>query len=1146
MASESDRRRLDVDWNVEHLYPYVPRPPLERRPRDADTVATVHPDYDTYSRFVAHLPTYLTGAPAHTTMSESLFLEHDPDREVSFSRGPYGYFVTFGQRNAWPSTDPGPSPFETEAPTTAPSEVFLGDDQGLWPGATWYDPSRPESLTRLCPAPGSRLADCALWAWPFDDRLFLTARQSIDGQDARYTLSSQGFAALTHVSRDVVALSCGATQLFDQEVHDTDYYIARFPPAQGTSLSREDLVLWMDEWRSSALRVLSWAVLLLRAVPPEQRRWLAPPGWIYPSHPDLSFHAAAAAYGVWDAPLAEVIIDGRMPANRWPPLAHREFGRVPFRWTYPSSLPSETAESAADLTPAWLDPGWEGWDRVHDLDALSLDPAVRAAVADGIRRDVELARFGAWTEYYLVRGGAHGEGSRCFWTTVREGRRDWSGISIARISEHEVRRRHLHDRMLILRNFPYARALTFLAWSDRNRTDEWSREMFDSDVESDEDEDDISDLPVMTPVNPAGSLWLRHPAPPRHAGPTYAGFPPNRLIAPVGLLTAEWEDALRQHYDRLHAPAPAPPSPPLTDIAEPADQTWPGSPVAPEVDTPPPTTSRHGSVAPLEVPGPSSTRGRTLARRASTESMVSLGDEDDTDGPTSAEAVLPAAVDSKKRQRSSSPPAVRPAPAPPSRASSTPSPTPSKGKGKARTTASEDERERERQERATRRANASTRRRRERRKRLEAQYLSRQPRAQVTSDTAPGPSTRRQEPVIPNDLVDDSDAEDREESQDGRQVTGEPPVSEPDLLSRMRLNIRGAAAREASMPALALRMDGAPVALLSGPSTSSSSEAARIPPPIYSPGRRPMARTPGWTAAPSRWSSSPLPLVPTDWRTEIAALSPRVVDSVPGVSWPQVQLPSVETSVALEGIIVLSEHGLLRYRHWRSAHADGATDEFVRWMVQRGVRWDHGARGRISAPPTTASFAGAPDAPPAWSDWLLQVEDLLALPRARHFIRDGGIAWRLALEFGPPNLVASVFSGPSTEARSPLPGEQWAGEGIVVDRPTTEDYELLIGRAGGRSWWPHPDEWDANVGPGEWTLGLERWFQARLRGTNVVDGHDVGTPRLPVADGAWRAHLNHALHARQRHLLSQGEGRVLPYLLALAEVSDAMRRLDLD
>ncbi|VDC04154.1 unnamed protein product [Peniophora sp. CBMAI 1063] len=927
MASESDRRRLDVDWNVGHLYPYVPRPPLERRPRDSDAVATVHPDYDTYSRFIAHLPTYLTGAPAHTTMSESLFLEHDPDREVSFSRGPYGYFVTFGQRNAWPSTDPGPSPFETEAPTaTAPSEVFLGDDQGLWPGAAWYDPSRPESLMRICPAP--------------------------------------------------------------------------------------------------------------------------------------------------------------------------------------------------DLTPAWLDPGWEGWDRVHDLDALNLDPAVRAAVADGIRRDVELARFGAWTEYYLVRGGAHGEGSRRFWTTVREGRRDWSGISIARISEREVRRRHLHDRMLVLRNFPYARALTFLAWTDRNRTEEWARDQFGSDVESDEDEDDISDLPVMTPVH----LDLHHPVAPRH---------------PVG-------QALQRHYERLHWPAPAPPSPPATEAGGPVDHSSVGSPIVPEEDTPTSTDLHPDPVAPVPVPGPSGGSGRALVRRASTESMVSLGDEDDQDDFMATDDVpLSAAdaADSRKRRRSSSPPSPRPAPDPPSRATSTPPPSPSKGKGKARATESEEEREWERGARAQKRANVSTKRRRERRKKLEALYLSRQPRAQAVPDDAPGPSTRRQVPTVPNDLGDGSEDEEEQEH-DRAESAATPSSTEPELLARMRLTIRGAAAREASTPALALRMDGAPVALLPG-ERASSSDSARVPPPIYSPSRRPMARTPGWTAAPSRWSLSPLPLVPTDWRAEVAALSPRVVDSVPGVSWPAVVLPSVETSVALDGIIVLSEHGALRYRRWLLTHAEGATDEFVRWMVQRGVRWDHGARGHLSAPSPSASFAGAPDAPPAWSEWLIQVEDLLNMPRARQFIRDGGIAWRIALQFGPPHLAASVLAGPSTEARSPLPGEQWHGADVVVDRPTTEDYELLIGRAGGRSWWPHPDEWDANVGPGEWTLGLERWFQARLRGSDISEGQDTGSLRLPVADGAWRAHLSHALHARQRHLLSRGEGRVLPHLLALADVTDAMRRLDL-
>ncbi|KZV59934.1 hypothetical protein PENSPDRAFT_694714 [Peniophora sp. CONT] len=1141
LAPIGDLRRLDTDWDSWALYPQLPEPPRHLPPPHALGIRRSQPTDDEYGRFIASLHDYLDNRPTHAQITESEFLEGQTEMEISFSRGPYGRFVDFGQRNPWPATDPGPSPFDVEARVPGDDHRFFrGDDQGQSPGRLWFEPARVETMARIGPPTRENL--CPLWAWQLDDRLFVTARHRTPDEDALYTLHSRGYAVLTRISRDVVALARGASLLFNWDTSGEVYDLPVFPPPVGPLLRREDLIVWMDGWRDRVQRLLAWAVLLLRAAPASDRVRLAPSGWTYPSHPDLSFYAAATAYGVWSAPLVGVIFDGTMPASMWPPLSHPEFGRLPFSWVIPHAV---AVPDSSVLAFDWLDPIWDGWTHSHDLESSTMNPTTRTAIEDSIRSTADVARFGPWREFYLVRGSRSSSTNNRFWSMVREGRRDWTGISISRISDREVRRRHLHDRMYIMRHFPYPDMLTFLEWTDRNRTQPWAAEMFDSDVESDSDEDSDTGLPAMVPVRSSASLTPYHPVAPYHPGESYATYPPSRFIAPVGELVPEWRTTLFTYFDRHHRQPPSahPPSPP-TRQDDSDDHRVAGSPIQPERD-PSPHDRGRSSAAPLVEPGLIETRrGR---RSVSMTSAVSLGD----DRPLEDE---PMSVDddrgeSRKRRRSGSPPPARPAPAPPARSRSPSAaahsdeeasiaeadPKPDvKGKGKAR-------------------GPDASKKRRQRRAKLaaivKASYLSKQPRAQAATSSAAGPSSAPQQPVVPS-WVEEDDT-DSDEDTDAAEPDEDVDHQEPGLLERLQLNIRGAAARDAALPNLARRMDGAPVSLLpasssSQPALSSHSHTERVTAPTHGPTRRPMPRSPGWTAPAARWSSSELPEQPRDFGAEMSALSPRVLSSVPGTRWPRILLPEPESMDPMSGVLVLSRQALLRQRRWLADHADGSNDEFVRWMLRRGVRWDWGVRNRLPGPSVVQAFEAAPDAPPSWDDWVVQIGELLAQPRARQFIRDGGIAWRLALEFGPATLAAAALEGPSREARLPLPGEVGLDSSFVVDRPTTEDYELLVGRAAGRSWWPHPDEWDASMGPGEWTLGLERWFQSRLRGLSMVDGEETSDARETLRDGAWRAHIARALHARERRLLSRGEGRASSALMDLDGLTDAMRRLDLD
>lgn len=109
------------------------------------------------------------------------------------------------------------------------------------------------------------LSPCVLWAWTSDNHLFVTARHRTSTENASYALYSRAHAILTRVSRDVVALARGTSQSFDWRGGEDIALFLSFAPPVELLLPREDLIAWIDGWREAILRVLSGAVLLLRA-----------------------------------------------------------------------------------------------------------------------------------------------------------------------------------------------------------------------------------------------------------------------------------------------------------------------------------------------------------------------------------------------------------------------------------------------------------------------------------------------------------------------------------------------------------------------------------------------------------------------------------------------------------------------------------------------------------------------------------------------------------------------------------------------------------------------------------------------------------------------------------------------------------------
>lgn len=123
-----------------------------------------------------------------------------------------------------------------------------------------------------------------------------------------------------------------------------------------------------------------------------------------------------------------------------------------------------------------------------------------------------------------------------------------------------------------------------------------------------------------------------------------------------------------------------------------------------------------------------------------------------------------------------------------------------------------------------------------------------------------------------------------------------------------------------------------------------------------------------------------------------------------------------------------------------------------------------------------------------WNQYQWQVRELLGRPYARRFLTMGGIAWRLALQFGPPELARQALDGPSSDVT--VFGRGDIAEGYWDDSVTPGDLGTLIGRSstGVESCWPPQDVWESSSRwMGFWTYADEKWFQTHLQ--NLSSGN---------------------------------------------------------
>ncbi|KAG2354421.1 hypothetical protein BDR07DRAFT_1494636 [Suillus spraguei] len=119
--------------------------------------------------------------------------------------------------------------------------------------------------------------------------------------------------------------------------------------------------------------------------------------------------------------------------------------------------------------------------------------------------------------------------------------------------------------------------------------------------------------------------------------------------------------------------------------------------------------------------------------------------------------------------------------------------------------------------------------------------------------------------------------------------------------------------------------------------------------------------------------------------------------------------------------------------------------------------------------------------PRYWDAYMLRVTELLQKPFARRFLSLGGILWRLALQFGPADLIARALAGPSSYATVWQSGD--ISDGHCDDIATAAEIGILLGRnfSGTVTCWPPYDLWNASIQwKGSWSNDNESWFQSQL------------------------------------------------------------------
>jgi hypothetical protein len=126
-------------------------------------------------------------------------------------------------------------------------------------------------------------------------------------------------------------------------------------------------------------------------------------------------------------------------------------------------------------------------------------------------------------------------------------------------------------------------------------------------------------------------------------------------------------------------------------------------------------------------------------------------------------------------------------------------------------------------------------------------------------------------------------------------------------------------------------------------------------------------------------------------------------------------------------------------------------------------------------------------------NYILSVEQLLARPNARGFLERGGLAWRLALQFGGESLWKDVFKGPSAVCVNFGIGERSPDPAYISEDVSQIECDILTGSVYGPGDEPGIRKLKQSLFPpldlfeqskhwiGVWTVYNEGWFQGLIK-----------------------------------------------------------------
>ena len=223
------------------------------------------------------------------------------------------------------------------------------------------------------------------------------------------------------------------------------------------------------------------------------------------------------------------------------------------------------------------------------------------------------------------------------------------------------------------------------------------------------------------------------------------------------------------------------------------------------------------------------------------------------------------------------------------------------------------------------------------------------------------------------------------------------------------------------------------------------------------------------------------------------------------------QLPSISEYLK-DGILVMTPQTELRVRYWLLETPGLCLGDLIPRMLAKGLSYQvrvkftdlarfippgvqlGGSKPEYMVNPDTLLVQGRTASIPEQLVKLYrrQLSDILRRPYARRFLTKGGLLWRIAREWGPPQLYAAALTGPSTDASIWHRDDHDYVTSTVDDEITSGDINALLGCTDNNySFWPPLEYWNAWHN-GEWSAPNEAWF---LKHAEVIRSGSHGCAR---------------------------------------------------